>query len=53
MESFESKVELDKVITFLQANPDAVIELSGHTSSEGDSNLNRSLSYKRVKACKD
>jgi len=49
----ESKGELDKVILFLQANANAEIELSGHTSSEGEANLNRSLSYKRVKACKD
>lgn len=49
----ESKDELDKVVAFLQANPNAEIELSGHTSSEGDANLNRSLSYKRVKTCKD
>jgi len=40
-------------VTFLQANPKAEIELSGHTSSEGDAALNRSLSYRRVKACKD
>jgi len=49
----ESKSELDKVIVFLQTNPNAEIELSGHTSSEGDANYNRSLSYKRVKGCKD
>ena len=49
----ESKPELDKVVTFLKTNPAAEIELSGHTSSEGERNLNRSLSYKRVKACKD
>jgi len=49
----ESKGELDKVIGFLQINLNAEIELSGHTSSEGDANFNRSLSYKRVKACKD
>jgi OmpA-OmpF porin, OOP family len=45
--------ELEKVIAFLQANTSAQIELSGHTSSEGDADLNRSLSYKRVKTCKD
>ena len=48
-----SKEELDKVAAFLAANPKAEIELSGHTSSEGDAGYNRSLSYKRVKACKD
>jgi outer membrane protein OmpA-like peptidoglycan-associated protein len=49
----ESKVELDKVVAFLKANPNAEIELSGHTSSEGERTYNRSLSYKRVSACKE
>ena len=49
----ESKIELDKVLAFLQNNLHAEIELSGHTSSEGEPNFNRSLSYLRVKACKD
>ena len=48
-----STTELDKVVAFLTGNPGAEIELSGHTSSEGDAALNRSLSYRRVKACKD
>lgn len=48
-----SKTELDKVAAFLSENPGAEIELSGHTSSEGEAGYNRSLSYKRVKACKD
>ena len=49
----ESKTELEKIVAFLKANPTAEIELSGHTSSEGEYNMNKSLSYKRVKACKD
>lgn len=49
----ESKTELEKIVAFLKSNPTAEIELSGHTSSEGDYALNKSLSYKRVKACKD
>lgn len=49
----ESKPELDKVVAFLKANPTAQIELSGHTSSEGERSLNKTLSYRRVKACKD
>lgn len=49
----DSKPELDKLVQFLRANPTAEIELSGHTSSEGDAAGNRSLSYRRVKACKD
>ncbi len=48
-----SKPDLEKLVDFLQANPNAEIELSGHTSSEGEREYNRSLSYKRVKACKD
>lgn len=48
-----SKPELDKVVAFLKANPTTEIELSGHTSSEGDAQGNRLLSYRRVKACKD
>lgn len=49
----ESMPELDKVVQFLKDNPTAEVELSGHTSSEGDAAANRSLSYRRVKACKD
>jgi outer membrane protein OmpA-like peptidoglycan-associated protein len=49
----ESKAELEKVAAFLKDNSGAEIELSGHTSSEGEAGYNRSLSYQRVKACKD
>ncbi|MFZ5440010.1 MAG: OmpA family protein [Myxococcota bacterium] len=49
----DSKPELDKLVAFLTENPGVEIELSGHTSSEGDAASNRSLSYRRVKACKD
>ena len=49
----ESKTELDNILRFMQGNPAAEIELSGHTSSEGEAALNRSLSYKRVNSCKD
>jgi outer membrane protein OmpA-like peptidoglycan-associated protein len=48
-----SLAELDRIAAMMAANPAAEIELSGHTSSEGDAALNRSLSYARVKACKD
>ncbi len=48
-----SGAELDKLLAFMKNNAGAEIELSGHTSSEGDRAMNRSLSYKRVKACKD
>ncbi len=49
----ESIAELNKVVDFMRSNEMAEIELSGHTSSEGEAIYNRSLSYKRVKACKD
>lgn len=49
----ESQTELDKVVLFMRENQGADIELSGHTSSEGDREYNVSLSYLRVKACKD
>lgn len=49
----ESLAELDKIVRFMQENPTGEIELSGHTSSEGDRSLNKSLSYKRVSACKN
>jgi outer membrane protein OmpA-like peptidoglycan-associated protein len=49
----ESLPELDKLLAFLRTNNTAEIELSGHTSSEGERGYNRSLSYRRVKACKD
>lgn len=48
-----SQPELEKVVSFMLANPNAEIELSGHTSSEGNAGYNRSLSYRRVKTCKD
>jgi OmpA-OmpF porin, OOP family len=41
------------LVSFLRENQSAEIELSGHTSSEGDAGMNRSLSYRRVKSCKD
>ncbi|MFN8244705.1 MAG: OmpA family protein [Ferruginibacter sp.] len=49
----ESKATLDKLVAFLITNRTAEIELSGHTSSEGERNYNKSLSYQRVKACKE
>lgn len=48
-----STPELDKVVKLMKQSPSLEIELSGHTSSEGEATSNRSLSYRRVKACKD
>ncbi len=49
----DGMAELDKVAAFLKSNPEATIELSGHTSSEGSAQLNRDLSFRRVQSCKD
>ena len=49
----EGIAELDRVAAFLKEHPGASIELSGHTSSEGAAALNRDLSFRRVRSCKD
>lgn len=47
------KTELDKLTAFMKQNSAVEIMLSGHTSSEGGAALNRELSLKRVRSCKD
>jgi outer membrane protein OmpA-like peptidoglycan-associated protein len=47
------KTELDKLAAFMKQNTTVEILLSGHTSSEGGATLNRELSLKRVRSCKD
>lgn len=47
------KTELDKLAAFMKQNGGMEILLSGHTSSEGGAALNRELSLKRVRSCKD
>lgn len=47
-----SKAELDKMVLFLSQNPKIDIELSGHTSSDGNYETNKSLSLSRVESCK-
>ena len=44
--------ELDRLIDFLHENPTLVIELGGHTSNEGNQDLNLKLSEDRVKSVK-
>jgi outer membrane protein OmpA-like peptidoglycan-associated protein len=46
-------LELNKIIAFLEQNRNARIELSGHTSSEGDRDMNLRLSFDRVNSCRD
>ena len=45
--------ELTQLLRLMLDNESLEIELSGHTSSEGDLALNRSLSLQRVNACKE
>jgi OOP family OmpA-OmpF porin len=47
------KAELDKLAAFMKQNEGIEILLSGHTSSEGGAALNRELSLKRVRICKN
>lgn len=49
----ESKIELDKLIAFLNTNATLKIELSGHTDNVGDKKANLTLSQNRAKAVFD
>lgn len=46
----ESKVELDKLILFLNQNPAVKIEVEGHTDNQGNEGHNRTLSTQRAKS---
>ena len=48
--SAEDKANLDRVVTFLQKNPDINISIEGHTSTVGDAAYNQTLSEKRANA---
>ncbi len=48
-----SKIELSRLVAFLQANPKINIELEGHTDHVGTANYNLDLSIKRAKAIYD
>lgn len=44
----ESKVELNKLIEFLNTNPSVKVEVSGHTDNVGSSAMNQELSENRA-----
>ena len=46
----DAAIELNKVIKFLNDNPDLTIELSSHTDSRGNDDYNLQLSDKRAKS---
>ena len=49
----QSRVELDKLTSFLEKNSKMKIELSGHTDNVGDKKMNQILSENRAKAVLD
>jgi outer membrane protein OmpA-like peptidoglycan-associated protein len=49
----ESKVELNKLVSFLNLNKTLRIELGGHTDNVGDKKMNQLLSQNRAKAVYD
>ena len=49
----ESKIELDKLVSFLTINKGLKGELSGHTDNVGDKKMNLTLSHNRAKAVYD
>jgi outer membrane protein OmpA-like peptidoglycan-associated protein len=49
----DSKVELNKLVELLRANPTMKIELGGHTDNVGNKTYNQKLSENRAKAVFD
>ena len=49
----ESRIELNKLIAFLERNPSMTIEIGGHTDNVGGKEYNQTLSDNRAKAVHD
>ncbi len=49
----EGVTEIDKVVKFLQENPDVTMEIAGHTDSVATADYNLSLSERRANAVRD
>ena len=49
----ESKIELDRLVSFLNNNPKVHFEISGHTDNVGGKEYNKTLSEKRAKTVYD
>lgn len=49
----EAKVELNKIVSFMLANPTLRVQLGSHTDSRGDNAYNLDLSEKRAKSAID
>lgn len=49
----ESKTELDRVLQLMEDNPSLVIEIGGHTDTQGAADYNQRLSEDRAKAVVD
>lgn len=49
----DAKPDLNKVVQFMKDNPDAKVELSAHTDSQGRSSYNLSLSERRARSAAD
>lgn len=46
----KSITELDKIVRFLQENPQVKVEISGHTDATGNASYNQQLSEKRARS---
>ncbi|NTW23918.1 MAG: OmpA family protein [Lentimicrobium sp.] len=49
----DASVELDKVVAFLNENPDIIVELGSHTDSRGSFKYNERLSDRRAESAVD